>query len=237
VALDRAASWTGTHVVPNSHPVNDAAARLQRRYMRLLPRVKDDAIDARLVRDISAIDRIMAERINANPDDPVATHVDYWGDRSVGHENARETTCATCGGVAVEYTMIGSVALVPNLQVTACAKCGNNRSRFSDGPVVEAFSARLTQPGDQLVVSASITRASPNVPLHYCISVPAYLADCTIASPVRKAAAGSGTRITSEFVIQLTDDTIPQEYFFAIFVVEHLAIAMARQTFMVRPPV
>jgi hypothetical protein len=235
VALNRAASWTGTHILPNSHPANDAAAKLQRRYMRLLPRVKNDAIDARLVRDISAIDAIMAERISVNPDDPVATYAEYWGDRSVVHDKALDAKCPTCGGVAVEFSMVGSVVLVPGLHITTCAKCGNNRSRFSDGPVVEAFSATVTQPGDQLIVSTSITRASPEHPLHCCIAVPVYLADCKIASPVRKAEPDRSTTITSEFVIQLSDSTVPQEYYFAIFAVENLAIGMARQTFMVRP--
>jgi hypothetical protein len=233
VALNRASSWTGTHILPRSHPVNDAAATFQRRYMRQLPRMRDGA---RLVRDISAIDRTMVERINANPDDPVATYADYWGDRSVVHGTPRETACTTCGGVAVEYGLAGSVALVPGLAMIACARCGNNRTRFADGPAVEAFSARVARPGDELAISFSITRASPEVPLHHCIVVPPYLADCAIATPVRQVDTDRGTQASGEFVVRLSRATVPQEYYFAIFAVEHLAIGMARQTFIVSPP-
>ncbi|MFI6347348.1 hypothetical protein [Streptomyces sp. NPDC050560] len=237
LALDRAVGWAESGLLPADHPLKSACAKFLKKYAPLLRRTspaESARIHTRLTHDLAALDRSVARRIAADPDDPMMDYPDYWAERSAVRSAPAPMACHTCGDIAQRFVRTGRSHVVPDVEVVACVRCGDSDFRLVGGPALVSRSPVSTHTGGTVTVRVEIARARPGT-VHYGFYTPGYLTDYTLRAPLRAAAVGEDGDFTDEFTLALGPAVAPQMYYYTVYSVQDLGIAIARHNLGVHP--
>ncbi|MFJ3599687.1 MULTISPECIES: hypothetical protein [unclassified Streptomyces] len=237
LSLDRAVGWAESGLLPADHPSRTACARFLKKYTRLLCRTsstESERIHAQLVRDLAALDRSIAARIAADPDDPMMDYPDYWADRSVVCATPEPVACGTCGDIAQKFVRTGKSRVIPDVEVVGCLRCGDGDYRPAHAPAVITRSPVGTYMGASVSTRLDVSQARPGT-VHYGLYTPPYLTDYGLDSPLRSTAVGEDGTFTDRFTLTLGPSVVPQMYYYTVYVVQDLGINVARHNLGVRP--
>ncbi|MFE7331402.1 hypothetical protein ACFU8W_42175 [Streptomyces sp. NPDC057565] len=237
VALDRAVGWAESGILPADHPSKAACAKFLKKYTRLLCRTsatESERIHAQLVRDLAALDRSIAQRIAADPDDPMMDYPDYWADRSVVRSTPEQVACDTCGDIAQKFLRTGKSRVIPDVEVVGCLRCGDGDFRPAHAPAVITRSPVSTYMGASVTVQLEISQAR-NGTVHYGFYAPPYLTDYALHAPLRSTAIETDGVFTDGFTLTLGASVVPQMYYYTVYAVQDLSISIARHNLGVRP--
>lgn len=237
LALDRAVGWAESGILPADHPSKVACAKFLKKYTRLLCRTsatESERIHAQLVRDLAALDRSIAGRIAADPDDPMMDYPDYWADRSVVRSTPEQVACDTCGDIAQKFVRSGKSRVIPDVEVVGCLRCGDGDFRPVHGPAVITRSPVSTYMGASVTVRLEISQARKGT-VHYGFYTPPYLTDYTLHAPLRSSVVEKDIPFTDSFTLALGESVVPQMYYYTVYTVQDLSISIARHNLGVRP--
>lgn len=183
--------------------------------------------------DLQSLDRALAERISADPEDDVMEFPRFFGHRSsVADEDVTGATCL-CGRPAWRYLRRGFTARIPDTVALGCLRCGPIGYSFAGGVTLGSSAPATVTVTGTLRVEVEVEAPRRGV-AQVGVSVPGDLR-ARIHPGLHRVRLRAGERRRVDFDIAPDPAAAPQEYHYTVFGVQDLGISLLRRHFGVLP--